>query len=473
MLFNSFHFLIFFPVVTLLYFLLPHKYRWIHLLAASSYFYMSFVPIYILILFTTIVIDYFAAVIIENTSGKKRKWYLYATVASNILVLCVFKYYNFFIDNAVSMAHAIGYKTFSLPVLEMLLPIGLSFHTFQALSYVFEINRGNIKAERHFGIYSLYVMFYPQLVAGPIERPQNMLHQFHEEKKFDGDRVMIGLKIMLWGFIKKVVIADRLSLYVTHVFENSSQASTMQLWIAVFIFFPFQIYCDFSGYSSIALGSAKVMGFDLMENFKRPFSSLTTSELWNRWHISLSTWFRDYLYQPLVMHFRDYGKWSVVLGLLVTFFLSGFWHGAGWNFIVYGLVQGSVMVVEFLLGVKSVKLAKTSFGRFRGIVVTYFFFALSLIFFRSENLTQAMEVLGGLFWNLNLGAGVYTPLSISTYVLAGLSIITLLYFEKYHAEKLIYQQNKLRYEVALSSWLIIALVILGVFTRESFIYFQF
>lgn len=473
MLFNSFNFLIFFPVVTLVFFLLPHRYRWFHLLAASCYFYMSFVPLYILILFATIVIDYFAAIIIENTTGKKRKWYLYATVASNILVLCVFKYYNFFIDNAVSMAHSMGYKTFSLPVLEMLLPIGLSFHTFQALSYVFEINRGNIKAERHFGIYSLYVMFYPQLVAGPIERPQNMLHQFHEEKKFDSDRVMIGLKIMLWGFVKKVVIADRLALYVTHVFENPGEASTMQLWIAVFIFFPFQIYCDFSGYSSIALGSAKVMGFDLMENFKRPFSSLTTSELWNRWHISLSTWFRDYLYQPLVMHFRDYGKWSVVIGLLVTFFLSGFWHGAGWNFIVYGIVQGSVMVVEFLLGVKSVKLAKTAFGRFRGIVVTYFFFAFSLIFFRSANLGQAAEVIQGLFWNFNFQDGVYMPLSISTHVISVLSIIGLLYFEKYHAQQLIYQQNRLRYEVVLGSWLVIALVILGVFTSNSFIYFQF
>jgi len=473
MLFNSFNFLIFFPVVTLMYFLLPHKYRWFHLLAASCYFYMSFVPIYILILFTTIIIDYFAAIIIENTSGKKRKWYLYATVASNILVLCVFKYYNFFIDNAVSMAHVMGYKTFSLPVLEMLLPIGLSFHTFQALSYVFEINRGNIKAERHFGIYSLYVMFYPQLVAGPIERPQNMLHQFHEEKKFDGDRVMIGLKIMLWGLFKKVVIADRLALYVTHVFDNPGEASTTQLWIAVFIFFPFQIYCDFSGYSSIALGSAKVMGFDLMENFKRPFSSLTTSELWNRWHISLSTWFRDYLYQPLVMHFRDYGKWSVVIGLLVTFFLSGFWHGAGWNFIVYGIVQGSVMVVEFLLGVKSVKLAKTAFGRFRGIIVTYFFFAFSLIFFRSANMGQSLDVIKRLFWDFNFQDGVYIPLSIATHVISVLSIIGLLYFEKYHAQQLIYQQNRLRYEVALGSWLVIALVVLGVFTSNSFIYFQF
>jgi D-alanyl-lipoteichoic acid acyltransferase DltB (MBOAT superfamily) len=473
MLFNSFEFLIFFPVVTLIYFLLPHKYRWVHLLAASCYFYMSFVPIYILILFATIIIDYFAAIIIEKTEGRKRHWYFVATVVSNILVLCVFKYYNFFIDNVTSVAHGIGYGNFSLPLLQILLPIGLSFHTFQALSYVIEIKRGNIKAERHFGIYSLYVMFYPQLVAGPIERPQNMLHQFHEVKTFDSDRVMIGLKIMLWGLFKKVVIADRLALYVNHIFENSDTASTGQLWLAMFVFFPFQIYCDFSGYSSIALGSAKVMGFDLMENFRRPFGSVTTSEFWNRWHISLSSWFRDYLYQPIVMHYRNYGKWAVVLGLMITFFLSGFWHGAGWNFVVYGIIQGAVIAGEFLLGIKTAKVAKSKWGSFRGIIITYFFYAFSLIFFRSVDLTQSIEVFNKLFWDFEFSSSAYVPLSISTYVLAFLSIISLLYFEKYHVEKVIYQQTRLRYEVALGSCMVIALIILGVFTSNSFIYFQF
>lgn len=473
MLFNSFEFLLFFPIVTILFFLLPHKYRWFHLLAASCYFYMSFVPIYILILFATIIIDYFAGIIIERTSGKTQKWYFVATIVSNILVLCVFKYYNFFIDNATALAHSVGYKAFSLPLLQILLPIGLSFHTFQALSYVIEIKRGNIKAERHFGIYSLYVMFYPQLVAGPIERPQNMLHQFHEVKHFDGDRMMIGLKIMLWGFVKKVVIADRLALYVNKVFENTDSVSSVHMWVAMFIFFPVQIYCDFSGYSSIALGSAKIMGFDLMENFRRPFASITTSEFWNRWHISLSSWFRDYLYNPLVLHFRNWGKWSVVMGLMITFFVSGFWHGAGWNFVVYGLIQGAVIAVEFLLGVKTVKLAKTAFGRIRGTFFTLFFYAFSLIFFRSVNLEQSMQVLKKLFWEFDYESPVSLELSTFTYVISILSIISVFYFEKYHLDKMVYQQNRMRYEVVLSSGMIIALIILGVYNSNSFIYFQF
>ncbi len=473
MLFNSFEFFVFFPIVTIIFFLLPHKYRWFHLLAASCYFYMAFVPIYILVLFSTIVVDYFAGILIEGATGKKRKWFFILAVIANLLVLCVFKYYNFFVSNAQSFIHTIGYRQFSLPLLNMLLPIGLSFHTFQALSYIFEINRGNIKAERHFGIYALYVMFYPQLVAGPIERPQNMLHQFHEKKTFDKDRVIIGLKIMLWGFVKKLVIADRLALYVNEVHYYPETVDSVHLWLAVFVFFPFQVYCDFSGYSSIAVGTAKIMGFDLMENFKRPFSSLTTSELWNRWHISLSSWFRDYLYQPLVIAFRDYGKWSVVIGLMITFFLSGLWHGAGWTFIVYGVVQGSIMAIEFLLGVKSVRLAKTTFGTIRGLVLTYLLFAFSLIFFRAQGMHYALIIIRKMFWSIDLNIMPLRRVSDLTYIISAISIVLLVYFERYHAEKFLYKPVRPRYEIALSSVMILSILVFGVFQNVSFIYFQF
>jgi alginate O-acetyltransferase complex protein AlgI len=473
MLFNSFEFLIFFPVVTLIFFLLPYRYRWFHLLAASCYFYMAFVPIYILVLFSTIVVDYFAGIFIENAQGKKRQWYFIMSIIINILVLCVFKYYNFFVSNTTVFIKSLGYREFSLPLLNMLLPLGLSFHTFQALSYIFEVKRRNIKAERHFGIYALYVMFYPQLVAGPIERPQHMLHQFREIKIFNSNRVLIGFKIMLWGFVKKLVIADRLGLYVNEVYSNTGAIGNIHLWLAVFVFFPFQVYCDFSGYSSIALGAAKVMGFDLMENFKRPFSSLTTSELWNRWHISLSSWFRDYLYQPLVIFFRDYGKWSVVIGLLITFFLSGLWHGAGWNFIAYGLVQGSIMAVEFLLGIKSTKLAKTYSGKFRGTIITYLLFSFSLIFFRSSSLKQSIEVITRLFGDFHFNYALTPKFAILSYLISVSSIIGLLLFERHYAEKLIYKENKLKTEVAYASLGIIALIVLGVFHNLSFIYFQF
>ena len=224
MLFNSFQFVFFFITITLLYFLLPHKYRWFLLLAGSCYFYMAFVPIYILILGFTIVIDYFAGIFLEDARGKRKKWFLIASLFANIGVLAVFKYYNFLNDNLTILLNGLG-KSNPIPYLSILLPIGLSFHTFQAMSYTIEVYRGHQKAERNFGIYALYVMFYPQLVAGPIERPQNLLHQFYEKHSFEVDRVVSGLKIILWGFFKKLVIADRLALYVNAAYNNADHHS--------------------------------------------------------------------------------------------------------------------------------------------------------------------------------------------------------------------------------------------------------
>ncbi len=297
MLFNSLEFVIFFPVVTLLYFLLPHRFRWLHLLAASCVFYMFFIPAYILILAFTIVIDYFAGILIENARGKSRKIFLATSLAANIGVLFVFKYYNFFSENLAQIASLLNVE-YALPALSILLPVGLSFHTFQAMSYTIEVYRGNQKAERHFGIYALYVMFYPQLVAGPIERPQSLIHQFYERHDFDSNRVSNGLKLMLWGLFKKIVVADNLAVFVDAVYNQPRAWDGVNLIIAT-IFFAFQIYCDFSGYSDIAIGAAEVMGFKLMTNFNRPYHSKSISEFWKRWHISLSTWFRDYLYIPL------------------------------------------------------------------------------------------------------------------------------------------------------------------------------
>ena len=259
MLFNSIEFMIFFPIVTLLYFLLPHKFRWAMLLTASCIFYMFFIPVYILILAVTIIIDYFAGIWIEESQGKRKKMYLIISIISTCLVLIVFKYFNFFNGSFASIAKFLNLN-YPIEMLNIILPIGLSFHTFQSLSYVIEVYRGHQKAERHFGIYSLYVMFYPQLVAGPIERPQNLLHQFREEHKFEYERVTNGLKLIAWGLFKKIVIADRLSIFVNKVYGNPTEFDGIVLIIAT-VFFAFQIYCDFSGYSDIAIGSAPVMGF--------------------------------------------------------------------------------------------------------------------------------------------------------------------------------------------------------------------
>src|SRR5215469_1680696 len=297
MLFNSLEFAIFFPLIVGLYFCLPWRYRTPLLLIASCVFYMAFIPVYILILFVTITIDYVAGICIERSTGRGRKRWLIGSIISTCAVLFVFKYFDFFTANFVGLAGLLGWRL-PRPILHIILPIGLSFHTFQSLSYVIEVYRGKQQAERNFIVYATYVMFFPQLVAGPIERPQNLLHQFSERHEFDHARITNGLKRMAWGFFKKLVIADRLALYVNDVYGDPRSYNGLQLTIATF-FFAYQIYCDFSGYSDIAIGAARILGFNLMENFQTPFYSRSIAEFWRRWHISLSTWFRDYLYVPI------------------------------------------------------------------------------------------------------------------------------------------------------------------------------
>lgn len=401
MLFNSLEFLIFFPVVTLLYFALPHKFRWFHLLVASCIFYSFFIPYYILILFFTIIIDYFAGIWIEQSHGKRRKWALIMSLVANIGVLAVFKYYNFFIENFNAVLYKINPDDL-LPYWNIILPIGLSFHTFQAMSYTIEVYRENQKAERHFGIYALYVMFYPQLVAGPIERPQNVIHQFYEKHEFDYERVISGLRLMLWGMFKKVVIADRLAKFVNLVYNNPNEYQGLPLIVAT-IFFTFQIYCDFSGYSDIALGSARVMGFNLMKNFDRPYLSKSVSEFWRRWHISLSTWFRDYLYIPLggnrVSKPRQY------FNRFFVFMVSGLWHGANWHYVIWGALHGFYLVIGQLTESfqKKITGVKTSFSRasipqkiLHGLI-TFVLVAFAWIFFRANTNADAIYIARNIF----------------------------------------------------------------------------
>ncbi len=259
MLFNSFTFLIFFPIVVAVYFAIPHRFRWAWLLLASCYFYMAFIPVYILILFFTIIIDYFAGILIENAQGRKRKFYLAASIVANVGVLAVFKYFNFLSANANAIAEVFHWP-YEFPILGIILPIGLSFHTFQAMSYTIEVYRGRQAAERHLGIYALYVMFFPQLVAGPIERPQNLLPQFYQKHVIEYERVRDGLLKMATGLFLKVVIADRLARYVNVIYNNPTDFHGVSLVVAT-VFLAFQIYCDFAGYSLVAIGSAEVMGF--------------------------------------------------------------------------------------------------------------------------------------------------------------------------------------------------------------------
>ena len=325
MVFNSIEFLIFLPIVVALFYVLPQKARWLMLLAASCVFYMWFVPKYILILLVTIVVDYAAGILMERYADqpRKKKTFFIVSIVSTLTVLLIFKYLNFLTENLAQLCASLGKETHL--VTHIILPIGLSFHTFQSMSYVIEVYRGHQKAERHFGYYALYVMFFPQLVTGPIERPANLLRQLHEEKKFDYENISKGMRLILFGFFIKMVVADHLGEYVDEVYGHLDEYNSWSVWGCMF-FYSFQIYCDFFGYSTIALGSAKLMGFDITDNFKSPYLSKNIAEFWHRWHISLSTWFRDYVYIPLGGSRVKFGRW--MFNILVVFVLSGIWHGA-------------------------------------------------------------------------------------------------------------------------------------------------
>ncbi|HZK78006.1 MAG TPA: MBOAT family O-acyltransferase, partial [Gemmatimonadaceae bacterium] len=396
MLFNSFTFLIFFPVVATMYFVLPQRFRWAWLLAASCYFYMAFIPVYILILFFTIAIDYVAGILIENATGQRRKWFLVMSIVANVGVLAVFKYFNFLNANIHTIAEVFHWP-YGLAPLSIILPIGLSFHTFQAMSYTIEVYRGNQKAEHHLGIYALYVMFFPQLVAGPIERPQNLLHQFYEKHEVDYDRITSGLKRMAWGLFMKVVIADRLARYVNVVYNDPKSFMGLTTIIAT-VFFAFQIYCDFAGYSHMAIGAAEVMGFKLMRNFDRPYLSRSISEFWGRWHISLSSWFRDFLYIPLGGNRVSRPRWYY--NLFITFLLSGLWHGANWTFVIWGALNGFYLIFSLITAdlraavAKAVGLAqRPALHNVVRILITFGLTTFAWIFFRANSLSDALHVI--------------------------------------------------------------------------------
>ncbi len=471
MLFNSFNFLLFFPVVTLLYFLLPHKWRWLHLLIASCLFYCAFVPAYILILFFTIIIDYVAALYIENAEGRRRKRYLILSIIANVGVLALFKYYNFFADNINQLLSAVQVTVTPVPLLDIILPIGLSFHTFQAMSYTIEVYRGNQKAEKHLGIYALYVMFYPQLVAGPIERPQNILHQFREPHNFDAGNLVKGLRLMLWGFFMKVVVADRLAQYVNAAYGNVAEHNGTTLLLATFLF-SFQIYCDFAGYSYIAIGAARSMGFGLMTNFNRPYLAASVATFWKRWHISLSTWFRDYVYIPLGGNRRGNGRHFA--NLLIVFLLSGLWHGANWTFVIWGGLNGLYLIVESTLWPQHKNTGRRSWLlRNAGILFTFLLISFSWIFFRAASVTEAFAIIGKIVTEtgdmpfLSRGTLVYAAIGLTILLLADSSR------ERRHGQWRWAEHPNAWVRFAWYTGIILMIVLFGVFDGGQFIYFQF
>jgi D-alanyl-lipoteichoic acid acyltransferase DltB (MBOAT superfamily) len=482
MLFNSVDFLVFFTLIASAYFALPHRWRWVLLLAGSYYFYMCWKPAYIILIIISTLIDYFCGLGMGRTSKtSRRKLLLILSLSTNLGLLFTFKYLNFF---AYSFKHVFGLGEQAKPLLNVLLPVGISFYTFQTLSYTIDVFRGIRPPEKRLGIFALYVSFFPQLVAGPIERSTRLLPQFDNVVKFDYERVVDGIRLMLWGFFKKVVIADTLAKFVNPVYNSPADYAGPSYLIAT-VFFAYQIYCDFSGYTDIARGSAQVLGIDLMENFNRPYYSKSVREFWRRWHISLSTWFRDYLYIPI-------GGSRVTLprhcfNLLIVFLLCGLWHGANWTFIIWGLLHGTYLVVGLLT-----RNARTQFTGWIGldkapflkklvqVSITFGLICFGWIFFRANSLTDALYIVTHLFsgWLLLTTQSqlVFIAGRPSLFILC---ILLLIVLESVHLlQRRVDWRTILKLKPIWFRWavyysLVISIMFLGSLNAEPFIYFQF
>ena len=481
MLFNSLEFAVFFPLVAAAYFLLPHRFRWVLLLGASYGFYMAWKAEYALLLLLSTVVDYTAANGIQRatTPAGRRRWLL-LSICTNLGILGFFKYFNFLNDTIRGLFGAAGLP-YAVPDLDVLLPMGISFYTFQTMSYTIDVYRGNMVATRHPGRFALYVTFFPQLVAGPIERAPSLLPQFLQRVAFDPARIISGLKQMLWGFFKKLVIADRVAPIVDQVFADPGAMDWPSAVLGV-VLLTAQIYCDFSGYSDIAIGAARLLGFRLMDNFRTPYLSASFREFWSRWHISLSTWFRDYLYLPLGGNRSGLARWYV--NLMAVFLISGLWHGANWTLVAWGGLHGAFLIGEDLLrraGVVPKEGASWHQGPFRralGVGVTMLLLHLSLVLFRSTNIEQALQLYGilaqpafGMDGLLALGGEGRMGAMVLTVVVTLVFMVVEPLLEPWAIGRRAFPSGWMAY---LTNGVLLALILLlGAFGRVSFVYFQF
>ena len=460
MLFNSLSFLLFFPVVCIVYFLIPmsrQRERNVFLLLASYYFYMSWQPVYALLLLTSTVITYLVGIgLVYCDIPHRRKLMVMAGITANLSMLFLFKYFNFLAQSIGEVFISCG-LSLQVPHLDLLLPVCISFYTFQALGYSIDVYRGTTSAERDFPTYALFVS---------IERSSRLLPQFRETHHYDYDRMMKGISMMLWGYFLKLMVADRCALYVNAVYNNLEQ-HTGGSYLLASLLFPFQIYGDFAGYSLIAIGAAYVMGFRLMENFHRPYLSTSVGMFWHRWHISLSTWFRDYVYLPLggsrVGRVRHY------INLLITFVVSGAWHGANWTFLCWGVLHGVLLCVEKALGID--KCTYHGIAKVLHIVPTFILVSLAWVLFRANSLTEALTVFKGIF--LHLEAPLFGRAEIF-FSVAAIAVVVI---------KEVTEELSLNWHVTDSPyWLfrhlymvlmVACLILFGVLDSTQFIYFQF
>lgn len=498
--FNSIHFLIFFPVVLAVYFIVPKKLRYIWLLVASYYFYMSWNAKYAVLIAFSTVVTYLTGILIDQFSLEDNKSYalmkkltLFIGISSNLAILFMFKYLNFATDNINALLTSLG-VTVTERQFDLLLPVGISFYTFQALGYVIDVYRKKIDAEYNLFRYALFVSFFPQLVAGPIERSDNLINQLrniHKINLWNYERIVKGFMIMMWGFFMKVVVADRAATVVNYVFDNYYALNSSALILGS-VFFALQIYCDFASYSTIAIGASQIMGIKLMDNFDTPYFALSIKEFWRRWHISLSSWFKDYLYIPLGGNRK--GTFRKYLNLMIVFLVSGLWHGADWTYVIWGGLHGSYQIIGDITKPFKSKLEKklninTNTGSYKliKVLITFALTCFAWIFFRADSIELAFSYISRMFTSIDPWAwttGVLYSLSLSRQEMNILliSAFALLFVDYMKRRKNFRFENIADNQ---SSWvrglvifvLIFVVVIFGAygynFDAQQFIYFQF
>lgn len=481
MLFNSFEFMLFLPIVFLLYWFVfkPRRLQNLFLVVASYVFYGWWDWRFLWLIALTSFSSYVSGILIQRHEGQRHIQRLVSAlnIILNLVILAVFKYYNFFMDNLAFLFSSVGYRL-DWVTLDIILPVGISFYTFQALSYTIDVYRGQIRPTHDIVEFFAYISFFPQLVAGPIERATNLLPQFQRERQFDYAKAVDGMRQILWGLFKKLVIADNCASAVNAFWTEYNDLSGLSL-LAIGILFTFQIYSDFSGYSDIAIGCARLFGISLKQNFNFPYFSRSIPEFWRRWHISLMTWFRDYIYFPLGG--SRCARWKVIRNTLIVFFVSGLWHGANWTFICWGLYHACLIAIYILLGIntKSKDVVAQgrllpSVGEFCQLAITFFLAVVGWIIFRSENMPQAYEFLSRMFTTM-FDQGLYIAHG-KRYLIWGflMLLVEWLQRDKQHALQLSHQ-GLFRYAPARFALYAVLVYIMFLYagTVQTFIYFQF
>jgi D-alanyl-lipoteichoic acid acyltransferase DltB (MBOAT superfamily) len=481
-------------LVAILYYILPGKTRWAWLLLASLFFYMFAAPLNILVPVSIILTAYGSGILIEKASTpKKANLFFILGIIIIVGILIAFKYLNFFTDILFDLANIVRHKFLHSPesltnslFVKIITPLGISYITFQAMGYLIEIKQGNHKAERNLGHFSAYLLYFPKLIAGPVERAHNFLPQLKKPIAFDFDTMAQGLKLILWGLFKKVVIADNLGSYINDMYGNLHNYQGISLIAGCFLY-TLQMYTDFSGYTDMAIGLSRLLGINLMQNFDRPFTAKSLTEFWRRWHISLSTWFGDYFYKPIAIKRRNWGNWSIVYASMVTFIVLGFWHGANWTYIVFGGIHGFMLALEFFTKKirKNIRSKIPVFiNDYLGILFTISYFTFSLVFFRASSLSDAFYVIKhaitglpediyNLIHQTNYSLTMQTLYYLKAFLIYGSLVFIIQYFRgKINDPLLVHRYSKLAM-VSFYVLLLFIVLVWGNFGSRDFIYAQF